>query len=120
MMYEKIVHLLTHIVYCYLTCMILINPVGVGTIGLEITPSYVTAQVGSLVVFTCKYKGMEKLNVTFRDNGIPVSWEVSESGSPTWTFLVSDCYEHRIQCVIETPDGTILGSVTSLVNPGSK
>ena len=87
---------------------------------MEITPSQVTAQVGSIVTFTCKYESMETLRVTFRDNGDPVSCGVSESGSPTCHFVVKDCYEHRLQCVIENLDGTVIGSITSLVNPGSK
>lgn len=94
-------------------------PFGTGIIALEISPSRVIAQVGSSVTFVCKYKSMDMLNVTFRDNGTPVSYEVSKTGSPTWSYTVKDCYEHRIQCVIETLDGTVLGSVTSVVNPGS-
>lgn len=88
---------------------------------MELTPSQVRAQVGSIVKFTCTYKSMETLKVTFLDNGMPVLWEEWEvlERPTSYNFKVIDCYEHRIQCVIETPHGTVVGSVTSLVNPGS-
>ncbi|RZB41729.1 basement membrane-specific heparan sulfate proteoglycan core protein, partial [Asbolus verrucosus] len=92
--------------------------IGIGTVGLEITPSQVKAQIGSEVIFTCKYKSMETLKITFLDNGMPVTGTLWESiNQSSWYFIVKDCAKHRIQCIIQTVDGTIVGSVTSLVNP---
>lgn len=99
---------------------------------MKLTPERVDAPAGTIITFTCSYHSSEKMQIEFQEtfsgvenneqtpqfwNDIGVLQRHEWGDERLWTVEIRP--QHKmVSCVVRIPDGTVVGTLSSMIHPG--